>query len=187
MRQGRRLGVDVGSARVGLAVCDADGVLATPVATVQRRSEPAGGAADAGSALPAAPADIDEIVAAAAEFEAVEVVVGLPRSLSGAEGPAAVTARAYAKSLADRLEGVPVRLLDERLTTVDAQRALRAAGRSAREQRAVIDQVAAVLILQAALDLERASGRPPGEAVGGRKRRHGRQGRPARQGQERRR
>lgn len=184
MRHGRRLGVDVGSTRVGLAVCDAEGVLATPVTTLIRDSRrPADDAHGDVSPL----ADVDEIVAAAAEFDAVEVVVGLPRSLSGAEGPAAATARAYAKCLADRLEGIPVRLLDERLTTVDAQRALRAAGRSAREQRAVIDQVAAVLILQAALDLERASGRPPGEAVGGRKGRHGRQERPARQRQERRR
>lgn len=184
MRHGRRLGVDVGSTRVGLAVCDVDGVLATPVATLTgREADPAGGAGAGPTRFPG----VDEIVAAASEFEAIEVVVGLPRSLSGAEGPAAATARAYALSLADRLEGLPVRLLDERLTTVDAQRALRAAGRPVREQRAVVDQVAAVLILQAALDLERVSGRPPGEAVGGPKRRRGRQRRPARQGQERRR
>lgn len=171
MRTGCRLGVDVGSVRVGLAACDVDGVLATPVATLTRHTHQSSwqGSADQ--------ADLDTIAEAAAQLSAIEVIVGLPRSLSGAEGPSAALARTYAAALARRLDGVSVRLLDERLTTVDAQRALRAAGRSAREQRAVIDQVAAVLILQTALDLERASGRPPGEAVGGRKPRHaGRQG-----------
>ncbi|MBK8435663.1 MAG: Holliday junction resolvase RuvX [Austwickia sp.] len=157
MRIGRRVGVDVGSARVGLATCDPEGVLATPVGTVAR--------SDARS-------DLDEIADTVRRLAAIEVVVGLPRSLSGSEGPAAEAARAYAISLVGRLAGVPVRLLDERLTTVDAQRALREAGRPARQQRSVIDQVSAVLILQAALDLERASGRPPGEALGGRKPRH---------------
>ncbi len=149
------MGVDVGSTRVGLATCDPDGVLATPVATLGRSD-----------------GDLERIVQEAQRVEAIEVVVGLPRSLSGAEGPAAASAREYATALARALDGIPVRLLDERLTTVDAQRALREAGRSSRAQRAIIDQVAAVLILQAALDLERASDRPPGEAVGGRKPRH---------------
>lgn len=157
MRSGCRLGVDVGSTRVGLAGCDADGILATPIAT-----------------LPRSGADLAEITQAAARLNAIEVVVGLPRSLSGALGPAAHAARAYATTLAGRLEGIPVRLVDERFTTVDAQRALQAAGRSTRQHRAVIDQVAAVMILQSALDAERAAGHPPGELVSPRPRRRGR-------------
>lgn len=141
----------MGSVRVGLAGCDPDGILATPLRTVPR--EPAG------------TADLDEIAAAVSELDAVEVVVGLPRSLSGSEGAAAQSARAYATALAKRLSGVSVRLLDERLTTVDAQRVLREAGRSTRGHRAVVDQVAAVLILQTALELERGNGRAPGKAV----------------------
>jgi putative holliday junction resolvase len=97
------------------------------------------------------------------------VVVGLPRSLSGGEGPAAAEARSYATSLAALISPTPVRLIDERLTTIDAHRQLRDSGLPGRAQRAVVDQVAAVLILQAALDTERPSGQPPGELVAGRK------------------
>lgn len=151
MREGVRLGIDVGSVRIGVAVSDPRGVLATPERTVDRA---------AGST-----ADIEEIVTLAATAGAVEVVVGLPRHLSGAEGESAVMARQYASMLAERLAPVSVRLVDERLTTVDAHRNLRASGVSGRHQRAVVDQAAAVLILQGALDAERVSGRPPGEPV----------------------
>src|SRR5688500_13617673 len=117
-RPGVRLGIDVGSVRVGVAVCDPGGSFATPVETVQR--DPHGGR------------DLDRIAVLAAERDAMEVVVGLPRSLSGREGPAAEAARDYAEQLArrlaDRLPTVPVRLVDERLTTVDAQRRLRDTG-----------------------------------------------------------
>jgi putative holliday junction resolvase len=99
-----------------------------------------------------------------AERSAIEVLVGLPRSLSGAEGKAAALARAYAEQLVP-LVGVPVRLVDERLSTVSAQQSLRAAGVSGRKQRAKIDQAAAVVFLQTALDTERAAGRPVGIAV----------------------
>jgi putative Holliday junction resolvase len=155
------VGVDVGSVRVGLAASDPSGLLATPVRTVARDPEPAA----------AAPSDLEEVADVVAELDAVEVVVGLPRSLSGAEGPAAQGARTYAGRLAVRIAPVPVRLVDERLTTVDAHRTLRERGVDGRAQRAVVDQAAAVLILQAALDAERSSGRPPGELVrtGGRK------------------
>ncbi|KQU68991.1 Holliday junction resolvase [Phycicoccus sp. Root101] len=157
-----RVGVDVGSVRVGVAASDPSGLLATPVRTVGRdRQEP-----------PAAePTDLEEIAGIVDETSAIEVVVGLPRTLAGAEGAAAETARTYAGRLAVRIAPVPVRLIDERLTTVDAHRSLRDSGVDGRKQRAVIDQAAAVLILQAALDAERASGRPPGELVrtGGRK------------------
>lgn len=150
-RRGVRLGVDVGSVRVGLAASDPSGLLASPVETLAR--DAAGGA------------DQRRIVEVALEREALEVVVGLPRSLSGGEGPAAATARSYAGQLATLLAPTPVRLVDERLTTVDAHRTLRESGVAGRAQRAVIDQAAAVLILQSALDAERASGRAPGERL----------------------
>jgi putative Holliday junction resolvase len=95
----------------------------------------------------------------------VELLVGLPRSLSGGEGPAVVAARDYADSLAARVSPVPVRLVDERLSTVSATRQLQQAGRRGRAARAVIDAAAAVVILQAALDAERSTGAPPGEAL----------------------
>jgi len=155
MRSGIRLGIDVGNVRIGVAVSDPGGVLATPVATIERD-------ADFG-------ADQRVIAAAVLEREALEVVVGLPRSLSGGEGPAARGVRAYATALAARISPTPVRLIDERLTTIVAHRQLRDSGVAGRDQRAVVDQAAAVLILQAALDVEKSSGLPPGELVGGRK------------------
>jgi len=155
VREGIRLGIDVGSVRVGLASSDPLGVLATPVRTLERD--------------PAGMADQAEVAAEVRARGVLEVVVGLPRSLSGGEGPAAGTARAYARDLAQRVAPTPVRLVDERLTTVDAHRRLRESGVAGRQQRQLVDQAAAVLILQAALDAERSSGRPPGELVGGRK------------------
>jgi putative Holliday junction resolvase len=150
-----RLGVDVGTVRVGVALSDPSGILATPHATLARRWPDADPETD----------DVSEIVALTAERDALEVIVGLPRSLDGSEGPAARAARTYAAELARRLAPVRVRLVDERLTSVDAHRTLRESGVSGRRQRAVVDQAAAVLILQAALDQERSAGRPPGEPV----------------------
>ena len=155
MRTGIRLGVDVGSVRVGLAASDPAGILATPVQTLDRDLKSG--------------ADQGAIAAVVLERDVLEVVVGLPRSLSGGEGPAAAGARVYATTLAARISPTPVRLVDERLTTIDAHRQLRDSGLSGRSQRAVVDQAAAVLILQAALDAEKSSGRPPGELVAGRK------------------
>ena len=154
-RRGVRLGVDVGAVRVGLAASDPHGILATPVETLKR--DP-----DAGR-------DLDRIVEEVAEREAIDVYVGLPRSLSGAEGPAARVAREYAGVLLARLRAagstVAVRLVDERLSTVAAHRSLRESGVAGRKQRAVVDQAAAVVLLQAALDAERTSGAPTGEQV----------------------
>ncbi|MEU7004399.1 Holliday junction resolvase RuvX [Nonomuraea sp. NPDC046570] len=148
MRSGARLGVDVGSVRVGVARSDPSGLLATPVETVRRGA-----------------GDLDRIAVIAAEHEAIEIVVGLPTSLSGREGQAAALARAFAHDLAVRLAPTPVRLFDERLTTVAAQQGLRASGVKAKKQKNVVDQVAAVVLLQDALDAERATGRPPGRPV----------------------
>ncbi len=150
------LGVDVGTVRVGVAASDPRGVLATPVATLGRT---------AGTAPAAGDDDVQEIVRLVGEHAAVGVVVGLPRSLSGGEGPAAVAARQYAAVVAASIAPIWVRLVDERLTSVDAHRALRDSGVAGRRQRAVVDQAAAVLILQTALDTGRSTGAPPGERV----------------------
>jgi putative Holliday junction resolvase len=143
-----RLGIDPGSARIGVASSDPDGLLASPLATVPR-----------------GPGDLDRLVAIALEHEAVEAIVGLPTSLSGREGAAAAAARTFADALASRLVPIPVRLVDERFTTVLAHEALRQGGKAGRARRQVVDQAAAALLLQGALDTERAAGRPPGEIV----------------------
>jgi len=155
--RGVRLGVDVGSVRVGVAMSDPDGILATPVRTLAR---------EAGTSPAAGSPDVEAIAQLVVEHAAVGVVVGLPRSLSGDEGPSAAVARAYAAVVAARVAPVWVRLVDERLTSVDAHRVLRDSGVAGRRQRAVVDQAAAVLILQTALDTERSTGTPPGELVG---------------------
>ena len=110
--------------------------------------------------------DLDAIARLAGEGEIIEVIVGLPASLSGAEGAAAADARTFANALAARLGPVPVRMVDERFTTVIAHEALRRGGKDARKRRPVIDQAAAALLLQGALDAERATGRPAGQLVG---------------------
>jgi putative Holliday junction resolvase len=100
-----------------------------------------------------------------ADLGVFEVIIGLPRSLSGREGSAADTVRAYAVEVARRVAPIPVRLVDERLSTVTAHQRLREAGMTGRKRRPVVDQAAAVVILQSALDGERSSGRPPGSLV----------------------
>lgn len=140
--RGRRLGVDVGTVRIGVAVSDPDGILATPVETVRRDSS--GG-------------HLRRLARLANEYEVVEVVVGLPRTLADRAGSSAQDAVALADALAGRLDPVPVRLTDERLTTVSAARSLREAGVRAKDQRGKIDQAAAVAILQGWLDQRRAA------------------------------
>ncbi len=147
MRSGVRLGVDVGKVRVGIARSDPGGMLATPVATLSRADDLAA-----------------HFRALVEEHTPVEVVVGLPLSMSGGETPSTADARQVATLLAGT-GGVPVRLVDERLSTVGAQRSLQAAGRNTKRSRSVIDQAAAVVILQHALDSERTAGRPPGILV----------------------
>lgn len=149
VRRGVRLAIDVGSARIGVARCDPGGSLASPLTTVTRGR-----------------GDLARLAELTEQHGAIEVIVGLPTSLSGAEGTAAATARAFARSLAARLAPVPVRLVDERFTTVTAHDALRTAGRDSRARRGVVDQAAAAVLLQAALDTERTTGRPAGEQVG---------------------
>jgi putative holliday junction resolvase len=150
MRSGVRLGLDPGDARIGVARSDPTGFLATPVETVRRGK-----------------GDLARIARLVRDEEVMEVIVGLPRSLSGGEGPAAAKVREFAARLAARISPVPVRLQDERLTTVSAEAMLRDRGKKGAERRAVVDQAAAVLILQHALDTERATGRAPGEIMSG--------------------
>jgi putative pre-16S rRNA nuclease len=155
--RGVRLGVDVGTVRVGLATSDPDGVIATPVETLAR------GSVRSGEDGPSS--DLRRIAAEVSERAAGVVYVGLPRHLSGAEGAAAAAVRAYAGDLAEVVAPVPVRLVDERMSTVTAHQALHASGRAGRRHRSVVDQVAAVVILQSALEAERARGRRAGERV----------------------
>jgi putative holliday junction resolvase len=145
---GVRLGIDPGDARIGVASSDPSGILATPVETVAR-----------------AEGDLDRLAALVDELGVVLVYVGLPRSLSGGEGPSAGKVRAFARELAARLGPVPVRLCDERLSTVTAENQLRSQGRKGKKRRAVVDQAAAVVILQGALEQERQTGAYAGELV----------------------
>jgi putative Holliday junction resolvase len=147
VRPGVRLGIDVGKVRIGVANSDPHGMLATPVATVARGD-----------------GDIARILHEAVERGAVEIVVGLPLALSGGDSVSTQDARDFASRLAGST-ATAVRLVDERLSTVSAQRALQASGRNSRRSLPVIDQVAAVIILQHALDAERAGGTPPGIVV----------------------
>lgn len=147
MRPGVRVGVDVGKVRIGVARTDFHGMLATPVETVPRGE-----------------GDVARLLELAGELEAIELVVGLPLSLSGSHTASTEDAVAFAHELA-RSGQLPVRLVDERLTTVSAQAALRSSGRNSRNSRAVVDQVAATILMQHAVDFERASGNPPGTLV----------------------
>jgi putative holliday junction resolvase len=147
MRRGVRLAIDWGDARIGVAATDPEGVLAYPVKAVR-----------------AGEGEIKELAGVVAEYQPIEVLVGLPLSLSGGEGPAAVKARERAAGLAGAI-GVPVRLLDERLTTVTASQRLSEGGKPSKQQRKFIDAAAAVTILQHALAYEQSRGEPPGELV----------------------
>lgn len=152
---GTKLGVDVGLARVGLAGSDPGGILATPIRTLKRDAKKN--------------SDIRVLVREAAERSAVQIFVGLPRTMKGGESASTQMAREYAdvlaQALADADLAVSVNLIDERLTTVSAHRTLHSAGMSSREHRKVVDQVAAVEILQQALDMQRALGRDVGSPV----------------------
>lgn len=143
MRLGRRLAFDPGSVRIGVAVCDPEGLLAS-----SREAISAG--------------DYEALRAVVTEIEPVEIIVGLPIGLDGKEGQAASRARAFAHDLST-WSAAPIRLVDERLSTVQAQRGLHDQGRSVRQSRTMIDSASAEVVLQHALDAERGSGQPPGE------------------------
>ncbi|MFS0893769.1 Holliday junction resolvase RuvX [Microbacterium sp. 179-I 3D3 NHS] len=146
-RRGVRLGIDVGRARVGVARCDPDGMLAVPVETVARGEH-----------------SLDRLVEIAAEHEPLEFVVGLPVNLRGTDTASTADAREFAAALQER-SGIPVRLVDERLSTVTAHAALRSSGRSQKKSRSIVDQVAAVVLLQQAIDTEKSTGNPAGATI----------------------
>lgn len=146
-RRGVRLGVDVGRARIGVARCDPDGMLAVPVETVPRDD-----------------LSLDRLAALAGEHEPLEFVVGLPVNMQGADTASTQDARDFAAELQSRT-GVPVRLVDERLSTVTAHAALRSSGRNQKNSRSIVDQVAAVVLLQHAIDMEKSTGDPAGAAI----------------------
>jgi len=148
VRSGVRLAIDPGSVRIGVARSDPSGGLATPL-TVVRRGK----------------GDLDALASLAAAEEAMEIVVGLPRSLSGREGPAAFAAKQFAADLATRVAPLPVRLVDERFTTATAHEALRTGGHDSRARRQAVDSAAAAVLLEAALESERRTGLAPGELV----------------------
>lgn len=157
-----RIGIDVGAARVGVAVTDPGGQVVLPLVTLDRDAT--------------ADADVAAVADLVAQREAAGVVVGLPLNMDGSEGASAAAARDWAARLSTRIPATPVVLVDERLTTVSAYRDLRDSGKSARRARSFIDQQSAALILQVALDTERATGQPAGIRVGGRKPRRRRRG-----------
>ena len=146
MRRGVRLGIDVGKARVGVARSDPDGLLAVPVETLPRAEA------------------LDTLVSLTTDYDALEVIVGLPISLRGTDTDSTTDAREFAAQLAEKVN-VPVRLVDERLSTVSAQQMLSSGGTEARKQRQIIDQASAVIILQHSLDQESRTGAAPGVAV----------------------
>ena len=150
MRSGVRVGIDVGRARIGVSRSDLHGMLATPVETVPRSTSGDG--------------DVSRLLSIIAEVGAFEIIVGLPLSLSGEHTKSTEDAERFATRLAVA-SGLPVRMVDERLSTRSAQAVLQSNGRSTRKHRPVIDQVAAVIILQHALDSERSSGVPSGAEI----------------------
>ena len=145
LRRGVRIGVDVGTVRGGVARTDPEGILSIPVRTLRR--------ADNWS-------DVEELATIVAQYDAIEVLVGLPRHLKGGEG-----ARRYARRVKVACPGVRVAMVDERLSSTQAHQRLRAHGVPETDHRGVIDQVAAQIIIAHALDTERISGRAPGEPV----------------------
>ncbi len=146
-RRGVRLGIDVGRARVGVARSDPDGMLAVPVETVPRGD-----------------LSIDRILEIARDYDLLEFVVGLPVNMRGDDTASTTDAREFAATLQQR-SGVPVRLVDERLSTVSAHAALRSSGRSQKKSRSIVDQVAAVVLLQQAIDTEKSTGNPAGATI----------------------
>lgn len=151
MRTGRRLAVDVGKVRVGIAICDREAILSSPLDAVSRSS-------NASDAI----ASIAELVN---NHGVLEVYVGDPLSLSGKETDSTNDARSFASELSKALS-VSVRMIDERLTTVSASAKLRASGINAKEHKSLIDSASAVEILESALSYEKSSGLAPGILVG---------------------
>lgn len=147
---GVRLAIDVGTARIGVARCDRDQIMAMPVTTLK--------VSDADSIKSA----ITQIIEFVSEFDCSAIYVGKPISLKEHETASTQMALDFAKLICDSVQ-IPVRMLDERLSTVSAAMQLRASGKSSRDSKSVIDQVAAVILLDHALAIEKATGTLAGE------------------------
>lgn len=148
MRSGVRLGLDIGTKRIGVARCDRDGLLAVPMSVLDAESDwltTLGGLLD--------------------EYDVIEIVVGIPVSLRGEEEVAAIRMRERISALQAAFPGMPIRGVDERLSTATAHRQLRDAGHSTRSARVHVDALAAAGILEFALESERRTGEPAGELM----------------------
>jgi putative holliday junction resolvase len=147
---GVRIALDVGSVRIGVAKCDAEGLLATPVTTIS-----------------AGPEAVNQVLDLLLEHQAICVYIGRPISLAGKDTASTQSAIEFAGEIAALLKdsNTQVRLIDERLSTVTAQRGMHEAGRNVKQSRDAIDQAAAVVILEHALASERNSGTLVGEEV----------------------
>lgn len=143
-RPGVRLCVDWGKARIGVAACDRDGLLAYPVETVANND-----------------AAVRRLAELAQEYEPIEIVLGMPTDLRGRQGVAATAMLAVADRLGAALH-LDVRLVDERLSTASAAKQLAVTGHTSRTRRSIIDQAAAVAILEQAIEVEKRTGRPAG-------------------------
>lgn len=140
MQRGRRIAFDYGDIRIGVAVCDPDGIISSPLAVLATEKKNLAG----------------EIQAIFAEYEPVQIFIGLPKQLSGVESVSAEKARRFGALLAE-LTDVEIIYIDERLSTVSAQSKLREAGKSAKESKELIDAMAAVEILELGLQSARSS------------------------------
>ena len=152
MERGSRLAIDVGTVRIGLAVSDPDSIVSTPLPALVRSK--------------LLVVSLQEILSLISENGVIEVYVGDPLSLSGVETASTQDARKFALQLAE-LTSVPVRLVDERLTTVTASAKLRLNGKNAKAAKSLIDSASAVEILEQALNVSKQSGKPAGLRVGG--------------------
>lgn len=150
MRLGRRLAIDVGTVRVGLAISDAHGILASPLQNLKRSDDLS--------------ADVAALSHLLADYELLEIYVGLPVAMSGHTTKSTKDAVAFARAVS-AYRSEPVRLIDERLTSVSANAILRNAGHDGKRSRQVVDQVAATLILEQAMNQEKSSGTPPGVSL----------------------
>ena len=137
MERGRRIAFDYGDARIGVAICDPDGILATPLPFLDARH----------------PKLLKNIEALFAEYEPIAIYLGEPKHLSGSDGVAVDKVRTFAATLTEKFS-LPLILVDERLSTVDAQRRLREAGKNSRDSKVLIDSMAAVAILEVGLARE---------------------------------
>ncbi|CAB4559100.1 unannotated protein [freshwater metagenome] len=150
MRPGRRLAVDVGTVRIGVAACDSECIIASGLDTVARESDIS--------------SSIDSLLTLINEVNPIEIYVGLPANLSGSHSKSTLDAISFAKALQGKTT-VPLRFIDERLTSVTANANLRASGKNSKNSRHVVDQVAATVILEQALSMERSLGYAPGKSI----------------------